>query len=135
ARGEPCERPRFLIRRLALRDRLRERVRQLGPHRGGETLAAADGLPHLAELLRPGPRALRLAASGERRADEVEQVLLLACVQPTGDSLPEIPHLGPTLHGARMAELRPEHAPELLDADTVASVTEPGPQEEAGEVQ
>ena len=62
-------------------------------------------------------------------------MLLLARVQPAGDALPQVPHLGAALHGARMTEVRAEHAPELLHTEPVAGIAEAGPQEKAGEVQ
>ena len=62
-------------------------------------------------------------------------MLLLACVQAAADALPEVPHLGAALYGTRMAEVRAEHAPKLLDAKAVAGVAEAGSQEKAGEVQ
>src|SRR5438445_681043 len=65
----------------------------------------------LAQLLRARPRRPRLAAAEERRAHLLEEVLLLPRREAARDALPEVPPLGPALHGARMAQLGAEHAP------------------------
>src|SRR5207247_970005 len=50
-------------------------------------------------------------------------------------ALTEVRPLGPALHGARMAQLGAEHAPEPAHAQLVAGIAEAGTEEEAGEVQ
>src|SRR5206468_9181405 len=111
-----------------------EHPAQLGARRGGEPLAAPDRLPHLAQLLRARPRPPRLAAE-ERRTHLLEEVLLLPRREAARDALPQVPPLGPALHGARMAQLGAEHAPEAAHAQLVARIAEAGTEEEAGEVQ
>src|SRR5262249_43991408 len=100
-----------------------------------EPLAAADRLPHLAHLLRARPRPLRLAASEQRRAYLLQEMLLLARRETTRDALPEVPPLRPALHGARMSQLGGEHAPEAAHAKLVSGIAEPGSEEEADQVQ
>src|SRR5262249_14326004 len=132
---QASERPRLLIGRTALRDRLPERPRQLGAHGCGESLAAADRLPHLAQLLRTGLGSARLPASADGRPARLGGVLLLARVQAARHALPQVPQLGAALHGTRMLHVRAEDAPELVDADLVAGVAEAGTQEEARQVE
>src|SRR5437667_442841 len=71
---------------------------------------------HLAQLLRARPRPPRLAAAEERGAHLLEEVLLLPRREAARDALPEVPPLGPALHGARVAQLGAEHAPEAAHA-------------------
>src|SRR5438093_8344369 len=135
ARAEPRQRPQLRLGRapaLRLGD---EHPAQLRARRGGETLAAPDRLPHLAQLLRARPRPLRLAAAEERGAHLLEELLLLPRRKAARDALPEVPPLGPALHGARVAQLGAEHAPEAAHAQLVAGIAEAGTEEEAGEVQ
>src|SRR5213596_2759002 len=135
ARAEPRQRPQLRLGRtpaLGLGD---EHPAQLGARRGGETLAAPDRLPHLAQLLRARPRPPRLAAAEERRAHLLEEVLLLPRREAPRDALPEVPPLGAALHGARVAQLGTEHAPEAVHAQLVARIAEAGTEQEAGEVQ
>src|SRR2546428_725109 len=112
ARAEPRQRPQLRLGRppaLGLGD---EHRAQLGAGRGGETLAAPDRLPHLAQLLRARPRPPGLAAAEERRAHLLEEVLLLPRREAPRDALPEVPPLGAALHGAGGAQSAPEHEPE-----------------------
>src|SRR5438094_2129120 len=134
-RAEPRQRPQLRLGRapaLGLGD---EHPAQLGTRRGGETLAAPDRLPHLAQLLRARPRPPGLAAAEERRAHLLEEVLLLPRREAARDALPEVPPLGAALHGARVVQLGAEHAPEAVHAQLVARSAEAGTEEEAGEVQ
>src|SRR5207245_1612771 len=76
--AEPRQRPQLRLGRapgLRLGD---EHPAQLGARRGGQTLAAPDRLPHLAQLLRARARPPRLAAAEERGAHLLKEVLLLA---------------------------------------------------------
>src|SRR5262249_52435162 len=98
-------------------------------------LAAADRLPHLAQLLRAGTRALPLALLEERGRDPLGEVLLLHGGEPASDPLPEVPALGAHLNRARIVELGGEHAPEAPEAQLVAGVAEAGAQQEAREIQ
>src|SRR5437762_343228 len=135
ARAEPRQRPQLRLGRppaLGLGD---EHRAQLGAGRGGETLAAPDRLPHLAQLLRARPRPPGLAAAEERRAHLLEEVLLLPRREAPRDALPEVPPLGAALHGAGVAQLGAEHAPEAVHAQLVARIAEAGTEQEAGEVQ
>src|SRR5207247_10603175 len=107
----------------------------LAAGRRRQALAAAGRLPHLAPLLRRRAGPSRLAAAEQRRADELEEVLLLAGRQPARDPLPEVPPFRPALDGARMAQLARQHAPEAADAHLVAGVAEARPEKESGQVQ
>src|SRR5207245_1921831 len=102
ARAEPRERPELRLRRPPARRIADQDGAELRALRRGEPLAAADRLPHLAHLLRARPRALRLAASEERRPDLLQEVFLLPRCEAARDALPEIPPLRAALQGARM---------------------------------
>src|SRR5881628_3323741 len=134
ARAEPRQRPQLRLGRAPALRVGDEHPAQLGARRGGQTLAAPDRLPHLAQLLRARPRPPRLAAE-ERRTHLLEEVLLLPRREAARDALPQVPPLGPALHGARMVQLGAEHAPEAAHAQLVARIAEAGTEEEAGEVQ
>src|SRR5438093_2477145 len=134
-RAEARQRPQLRLGRapaLGLGD---EYGAQRGAGARGEPLAAPDRLPHLAQLLRARARALGLAATEERRAHLLEEVLLLPRSEPARDPLPEVPPLGAALCGTRMAQLGAEHAPETAHAQLVAGIAEARAEEEAGEVE
>src|SRR5207249_3473715 len=129
------------------RARAAPRVRRAGRSRAGARAARgardrgrARGRPSRARAgrgrrHRPRGAATRLAAAEQRRADELEEVLLLAGRQPARDPLPEVPPFRPALDGARMAQLARQHAPEAADAHLVAGVAEARPEKESGQVQ
>src|SRR5205823_7998083 len=131
ARAEPGERPELGLGRGPAFGLGHEHAAELGAGRRRQALAAADRLPHLAPLLRRRAGPSRLAAAEQRRADELEEVLLLAGRQPARDPLPEVPPFRPALDGARMAQLARQHAPEAADAHLVAGVAEARPEKES----
>src|SRR5439155_6631652 len=132
---QPGERPELGLGRAPAFRLARERAGELGACRGWQTLAGADRLPHLAQLLRPGAWPAGLATPEERRVHELQEALLLARGEPARDALPEVPPLGAALDGARMAQLARQHAPEAVHPHLVAGVAEAGTQQEAGLVQ
>src|SRR5262249_58721862 len=95
AGAESREGPQLLIRGAASRRGGRHLVGQVRSRVRLQALAAADGLPHLAHLLRARSWSLRLPSAQERRRDELEEVLRLASGESAGDPVPEGPPLGP----------------------------------------
>src|SRR5439155_21541314 len=78
----------------------------------GQTLAAADRLPHLPELLRREPRTTGLPAADERRTHQLEEMLLLASGQAARDPLPQVPPFRAPLDRTRVTQVGGQHAPE-----------------------